>query len=308
MRKPPPCATSFAPQCHDACAVKARPQWQTDGTDWPNRSASQFVEASGFTWHVQKMGAGPVLLLIHGTGAATHSWRALAPLLAKQFEVVAIDLPGHGFTQAPPRGAYSLLQMATSLAALLDVLGVAPDYVAGHSAGAAIAIRMAIDRRIIPRRIIGLNGALMPFPGWAALAFPVLAKVLFLNPFAAPFLAWRACDPKAVERLIVGTGSVLDAEGLELYARLFRTRRHVAAAVGMMANWDLLALNRDLPGLTVPLTLVTADRDRAVPPRDAGAIARIVANTRIIPVTGFGHLAHEEAPELFADIIAEAAR
>ncbi len=254
------------------------------------------------------MGAGPVLLLIHGTGAATHSWRALAPLLAKQFEVVAIDLPGHGFTQAPPRGAYSLLQMATSLAALLDVLGVAPDYVAGHSAGAAIAIRMAIDRRIIPRRIIGLNGALMPFPGWAALAFPVLAKVLFLNPFAAPFLAWRACDPKAVERLIVGTGSVLDAEGLELYARLFRTRRHVAAAVGMMANWDLLALNRDLPGLTVPLTLVTADRDRAVPPRDAGAIARIVANTRIIPVTGFGHLAHEEAPELFADIIAEAAR
>ena len=47
--------------------------------------------------------------------------------------------------------------------------------------------------------------------------------------------------------MIEGTGSVLDAEGLELYARLFRTRRHVAAAVGMMANWDLLALKRDLP-------------------------------------------------------------
>jgi magnesium chelatase accessory protein len=254
------------------------------------------------------MGSGPVLLLIHGTGAATHSWRALAPLLAKKFDVIALDLPGHGFTQAPPRGAYSLPQMAASLAALIASLDVAPEYVVGHSAGAAIAIRMALNGSIRPRRIVSLNGALMPFPGVAAMAFPALAKILFLNPFAAPFLAWRASDPKAVERLIAGTGSVLDAQGLALYARLFRTQRHVAAAVGMMANWDLQALKRDLPALAVPLTLVTADLDRAVPPRDADAIAGLVPEAQIIPVKNFGHLAHEEAPQLFADIIEEAAQ
>jgi magnesium chelatase accessory protein len=254
------------------------------------------------------MGTGPALLLIHGTGAATHSWRALAPLLAKKFDVIALDLPGHGFTQAPRRGAYSLPQMAASLAALIASLGVAPQYVIGHSAGAAVAIRMALDGSIRPQRIVSLNGALMPFPGVAAMAFPALAKILFLNPFAAPFLAWRASDPKAVERLIAGTGSVLDAQGLELYARLFRTQRHVAAAVGMMANWDLQALKRDLPALAVPLTLVAADLDRAVPPRDADAIAGLVPKAQIIPVKNFGHLAHEEAPQLFADIIEEAAQ
>ena len=70
------------------------------GRDWPNRAASRTVRAAGLNWHVQVMGSGPVLLLAHGTGAATHSWRGLAPLLAQHFTVVAPDLPGHGYTEA----------------------------------------------------------------------------------------------------------------------------------------------------------------------------------------------------------------
>ena len=46
--------------------------WSRDGGDWPNREASAFVEAAGIRWHVQRMGEGPPLLLLHGTGAATH--------------------------------------------------------------------------------------------------------------------------------------------------------------------------------------------------------------------------------------------
>jgi len=75
--------------------------WERDGRDWPNRDASRFVRAGGLRWHVQKTGTGPVLLLVHGTGAATHSWRELAPLLARRFTVIAPDLPGPGFTQRP---------------------------------------------------------------------------------------------------------------------------------------------------------------------------------------------------------------
>lgn len=53
--------------------------WDRDGRDWPNRAASRFVEVGGIHWHVQQLGQGPVLLLLHGTGAATHSWRDIAP-------------------------------------------------------------------------------------------------------------------------------------------------------------------------------------------------------------------------------------
>ncbi len=84
----------------------------------PTVNASRFVEAAGIRWHVQRMGEGPPLLLIHGTGAATHSWRALLPLLAQHFDVIAPDLPGHGFTQSPPSHRLSLPGMAADVSRL----------------------------------------------------------------------------------------------------------------------------------------------------------------------------------------------
>ena len=62
-----------------------RPDWAVEGRDWPHREASRFVEAAGLRWHIQEFGRAeaPTLLLLHGTGAATHSWRGLAPLLAQ---------------------------------------------------------------------------------------------------------------------------------------------------------------------------------------------------------------------------------
>ncbi len=96
-----------------------RPAFARAGRDWPNREASRFVTAGGLTWHVQEAGEGPVLLLVHGTGAATHSWRGLMPLLARDFRVIAPDLPGHGFTD--PLRTPSLPRMARALAELLRV-------------------------------------------------------------------------------------------------------------------------------------------------------------------------------------------
>ncbi len=66
--------------------------WNADGSDWPNREASRFVEAADLRWHVQVMGEGPVALLLHGTGSSSHSWRDVMPRLAKSFTVVAPDL------------------------------------------------------------------------------------------------------------------------------------------------------------------------------------------------------------------------
>ncbi len=135
-----------------------RPAFAREGRDWPNREASRFVAAGGLTWHVQEAGEGPPLLLIHGTGAATHSWRGLLPLLAQGFRVIAPDLPGHGFTDPLPTP--SLPRMAKALAALLSVLGVAPMVVVGHSAGAAILARLCLDGAVAPRLLVGLNAAL----------------------------------------------------------------------------------------------------------------------------------------------------
>ncbi len=277
--------------------------WHREGMTWPSHDASLFVEAGGIRWHVQRMGAGPALLLLHGTGASTHSWRQLMPILARRFTVIAPDLPGHGFTAMAPRRGMSLPGMARLVAALLAELDVAPVLVAGHSAGAAILARMAIDGVIAPSALVSLNGAFLPFGGMLRFLSPI-ARLMAATPLAARLFASRADDPRAVDRLLDGTGSTLDAEGVALYARLIRSPDHVHGALTMMANWELEPLVRDLGRLAVPSLLVAAANDRTVAPSQATEVASRIHGARVEKLAGLGHLAHEEAPAHIATVIA----
>jgi len=277
--------------------------WARDGVDWPNREASQFVEAAGIRWHVQRMGAGPPLLLIHGTGAATHSWRDLAPILARQFSVVALDLPGHGFTRSPPVHRLSLPGMAADISQLLRQLDVAPEIVVGHSAGAAILARMCLDGRIAPRLLVSLNGAFMPFGGVAHNLLSPLTRLLVANPLVPRLFAWQASHAGAVQRLIQNTGSTIDARGIALYGKLVRSPGHVTAALQMMANWQLQPLLHDLPRLQPTLLLIAAEADRSISPDVARQVRDILAPAIIERLPGLGHLAHEEQPAMIADLI-----
>ncbi|MDP4024881.1 alpha/beta fold hydrolase [Methylobacterium sp. NEAU 140] len=286
-----------------------RPDWEREGRDWPHREASRFIEAAGLRWQVQEFGApdSPALLLLHGTGAANHSWRGLAPLLAEHFRVVAPDLPGHGFTDPLRDADLSLPGMARAVAGLTEALGIAPVVVVGHSAGAAVLARMCLDGSIAPRLLAAVNGALAPLPGAAALLFPGMARMLFLNPITPKVFAWTA-DRAAVRRLIEGTGSGLDATGLDLYRRLFARAGHVRGALGMMANWDLAGLHRDLPRLSVRTLLVVGGADRAILPDTAFTLRDRLPDARVALIRGLGHLAHEEAPERVAEVLLEEAR
>ncbi len=273
--------------------------WDREGRDWPHREASRFVQAGGLRWHVQRVGEGPVALLIHGTGASTHSWRSVVPLLARHFSVVAMDLPGHAFTDTPQAAQLSLPGIARAVSALIERLELDVALVIGHSAGAAIGARLVLDGTLTPQALVSINGAFLPLAGWPGLIFPPVARLMAATPLAPQLFARRSWDPAAVERLIGGTGSTLDAEGLALYATLVRDARHAAGALGMMARWDLQPLARDLSRLHTPLGLIVGANDRAVPPQDAQRVRALIPVTTpctLTRVTGGGHLVHEERP------------
>jgi len=276
--------------------------WETDSAGWPNREWSRFVDAAGLRWHVQVMGEGPPLLLLHGTGASTHSWRDVMPRLAGHYTVIAPDLPGHAFTIRPPSGSLSLPGMASAVAALLRKLEVKPVRAAGHSAGAAVLVRMAADRLFAPADLVSFNGAFFPFGGMLGQFFSPLARTL-ANATLVQKLFARMADRAAVERLLRDTGSTIDAEGIGLYQRLFSNEGHVAGALGMMAAWDLHRMPQDLGGLPQPLTFVAAGNDRTVPPATAAEAARLTRQPHLVSLPGLGHLAHEEDPAAAAAII-----
>lgn len=292
--------------------------WERDGYDWPHREASQFVSVGGLLWHIQRFacqapvaqGEPPVILLLHGTGASTHSWRGLAPWLSRHAEVLSLDLPGHGFTAALTGElsgqTLSLPGMAEALGQLLGKLESKPTLVVGHSAGAAIAVRMCLDQLIAPRHLIGLNAALLPLGGLAGRFFSPVAKLMAALPLVPRVFAWQAGDPTVLQRLIDSTGSQLDPTGLALYGRLVRNAGHAAGALGMMAHWDLDALAQDLTRLQTPLSLVVGSGDRTVPPAQAVQVmARlsVAARGSLHTLPGLGHLAHEERPDLVAPLV-----
>jgi magnesium chelatase accessory protein len=276
---------------------------QGEPSDWPNRHLSRFVEAAGIRWHVQQTHAGEPLLLVHGTGASTHSWRDIIPILGAEYSVLAPDLPGHGFTDAVSPARSTIGGMSESLALLLETLEVTPRYCVGHSAGAVILCRMALDRRIQPAVIVSLNGAFMPLKGAAGVLFSPLAKLLSRSSFLPRLVSRRAANSANVARVLEGTGSKLDAVGLDLYTRLVRDPKHVAGALNMMGNWDLHAFERDLPRLATPLALLVAANDRTVPPDQARLVAQRLPHARIQILPGLGHLAHEEEPARVGEAI-----
>ena len=278
------------------------------------------VDAGGVRWHLQRWpaddaaprDAGPWLLL-HGTGASSHSWAGLAPLLAAQGEVLAVDLPGHARSGPLPAGQPALPGMAAATAALLQALQARPRAVLGHSAGAAVMVRMALDGHFdgagadpSPPLLVGLNAALQPFDGWAGVLLPPLARLLSLSPLVPSLVAWRAQNDRLVRRLIDATGSRLDEAAVAGYAELVRNPRHVAGALAMTADWDLHALQRDLlsaPPDALALHLLVGAADRTVPPQQAEHLAQRRAGVSVHRLHGLGHLAHEEAPHAVAQAL-----
>ena len=287
-------------------AVSGRLDWAVDGRHWPHHDASRFVDTGGCRWHVQVLEGAPgqpVWWLLHGTGAASHSWRALMDRLAPAVTLVVPDLPGHGFSGPLPRGQASLPGMAQALAGLALALQLPPTVMLGHSAGAALAVRAVLDARLAPAQVVGINAALLPFDGLAGRLFGPMARLMARQPWVPWLFAQRARDASAVQRLMASTGSRLDADGLALYARLMRSPAHVAGALAMMADWDLATLWRQLPQLSVPLALLVGSHDATVPPAQARRVQLHRPATPVLRLEGLGHLAHEEAPQRVVDAL-----
>ncbi len=258
----------------------------------------RFVEAAGIRWHVLRHGAGaPAWLFLHGTGASAHSWQVLLGT-ARPWPGSAwvVELPGHGRSGGAAPAQLTLPGMAGACSALLSTLGVSPQVVVGHSAGAALAVRLVLDGLASPRALVSINGAFLPFGGVAAPLLSPLARLLWSQRWVPQLFARRAEDPAVVRRLVEGTGSRLDDAGIEAYRALMRQPGQAEAALGMMAHWDLRGLALQMRQLALPMLLLAGSADRAVPPRQAARLAAQVPEARLVVLPGLGHLAHEEDP------------
>jgi magnesium chelatase accessory protein len=270
--------------------------------DWPLRAASRIIRCRPHEWHVQVKGRGPDVLCLHGAGASGHSFHALVPHLPG-YRLILPDLPGQGFTRAGGARRFGLDAMADDLNALCTEQGWRPKAIIGHSAGAAVALRMVEIMPSPPRAVVGINAALGAFDGFEGWLFPKLAKAMHASPFVAAIVTKFTSSRKQVERLLTATGSKLDEPAITLYQRLVARTSHVEGTLGMMAQWQLEPLLERLPQMEVPTLLIGSSNDKAVPCAVSKSAAQKMPRAQYAELAGLGHLVHEEAPARVAALI-----
>jgi len=278
--------------------------WEQHRAHWPLNEHSQFVHAAGLRWHVQTLGDGPLLLMLHGLGASTHSWRGMAPLLAAHHRVMLIDLPGHAFSSTPAPHAAGLPDMAQALQGLMTQLQTWPSVVVGHSAGATLAARWLLNHPDRPAPdLVVFNPAWLPLSGAAHWLFPFSAKLISLNPLSAWLFSKAMQQESLVGKILSSTGSHLAAEDAACYKLLMQSPSHVQGVLQMMLHHDLGALPQQLAGLTSRVLILAAENDQAVPYHQAVTAQQRIPKSALFSLPGLGHLAHEENPQLCAQMV-----
>lgn len=270
---------------------------------WPLRGYSRALHTAGVRWHYQQVGTGPILLLLHGSGGSTASWSRCMPTLAASHTVIAVDLPGHGFSIVDRAtdavgDVYSLTGMARAVRQLLDTLELEPTAAAGHSAGTAVLVRMALDGLYRGTRIAGFNPALVAPPAlYVNLVAPLVAPVAESS-LVARGAAWIARSTGVIPAMLASTGSTLTDATRARYEYLCTRASHCHAALSMMSRWDLPSLVRDAAKLAVPLDVYAGVNDRWVPYRDLAASVALLPTATMHRIEGAGHLIPEELPDV----------
>ena len=273
-------------------------------SNWPNSQYSEYVETRLHSWHIQRLGKsrGKKILFIHGTGSSCHTWSDIIECLQDEFDVLLVDLPGHGFSRIPAPSQSSLQSVFYGLMELIEKICFVPDLIVGHSAGAAIAVLLS-EKTKAKSGVICINAAFGEFPGLAGVMFPIFAKIIAVVPFSSDVLAALSKNKERTEKLIANTGSKITRDRLDHYKVLFSKPNHVKGTLKLMAEWDLSEFLKNLKNCNSNINFLVGILDKTVPISVSKKWSQILPRTKYHEISGADHLVHEEKPYEVSQII-----
>ncbi len=270
--------------------------------------STRFVTVHGYRRAYLRAGRGPALLLIHGIGDNSETWRDLIPELARGRTVIAPDLLGHGRSDKP-RGDYSVAGYACGMRDLLTVLGVERATVVGHSLGGGVAMQFAYQ---FPERCERL--VLVSTGGVGSDLHPVLRAATV--PGSGHALSLLASAPVrrvgwAVTRALrlLHTDIGRDADDLmRVFASLdvptarqafLRTLRSAVDGHGQA----ITMLDRCYLAAGMPSLIVWGEHDAAIPVEHARIAHEAMPGSRLEIFPDAGHFPHHADPERFRAVL-----
>ncbi|MGD9784729.1 MAG: alpha/beta fold hydrolase [Hyphomicrobiaceae bacterium] len=255
--------------------------------------------------HVEEWGSGPPLLLLHGLGASTYTWRRIAPALGRRHRVIALDLRGFGKSDKPFDQLYGAADQARHVVDFIRRSGLGHIDLAGHSFGGAVALLVTLElNRSKPgtvRRLVVMD----------APAFPQdpTAFVSFLQQPVLPYAVLTLLPPELPTSLAISNerkSGGADAEDVANYARpyyeagarhaLIATARHIVPP-----DWRRIVAR--YRSIRQPTLVVWCDHDHVVPLSTGQRLAKALPRGRLAIVRGCEHSPQDERPEALLPLL-----
>jgi len=262
----------------------------------------------GYRSAFRMAGKGRAILLIHGIGDSSDTWRDIMPGLARNYRVIAPDLLGHGASDKP-RTDYSLPSYANGMRDLLGVRGIEQVTLVGHSLGGAVAMQFAYQfpERVERLVLVGTGGisrgvtpllraATLPGAELAlmALRLPTMRTQLGFAIKALQFLdVDLAVDAPDVLRVV---DALPDGTSRNAFIRTLRAVVDWKGQVGTMLDRCYLAQG-------MPTMLLWGGRDQVVPSTHAGLGHVAMPGSRLEIFEHAGHFPFRTDPQRFENVL-----
>lgn len=266
---------------------------------------SQFLDWNGLQVHYKQAGSGkPLILLLHGFGASTYSWREVLTPLAAFVTVVAYDRPAFGLTSRPlpdewsGPSPYGLEAQADLVVAMMDQFNARQAILIGNSAGGQVALYTALKYPERVKALVLVDPAVYgegPIPSWARFLLftpqmdrlgPLLVRTIQQNGDNIILKAWH--DPSKVT-----------AEIIQNYHKPLQLDHWDRALWELTKANETVHLDKRLNELKLPVLVVTGDDDRIVDTDLSIRLAGEIPGAKLVVFTACGHVPQEECPNQF---------
>jgi pimeloyl-ACP methyl ester carboxylesterase len=244
-------------------------------------------------------GKGAPLLLIHGFGASTYTWRFVAPELARTHRVIAVDLKGFGQSDKPFDERYSVFDQAELLAQLIVEKDLRDLTLVGHSFGGGIALLLALEAN---QRLEGRIARLVLLD---SIAYPQNIPVFFrmLDMPLVSQLGVRMVPPSVQTRVALKIAylddSKIDPDEVEIYAAPLKTaagKHAIIHSARQIMPKDLAEISQRYGTIEMPTLILWCDHDRIVPLEVGLKLRRSLRNSTLRLIEDCGHMPQEEQP------------
>lgn len=268
-----------------------------------------WVGARGLDFHYAEAGEGDdVVLCLHGWPQHWYEWRHLMPALADRHRVLALDLRGYGWSDAPPSG-YEKENLADDVLAVLDELGIERVKLVGHDWGGWIGFLLSLREPQRIERYLSLN-ILAPWTSTKAVA-PHLWRFWYQWMVSSPVIGYRLhTSGKFIPKVLVGGSvrkNVWDAATIHAFSDTFTQPARARAAVQTYRAFTLRETPKMLRGLyadahlTVPTRLVFGTGDFVLRPEALQGFEKHADDMQVELVDNCGHFIADEMPDLVAE-------